>query len=443
MKPIYIVDDDPAIRDSIKSVLSQESYSVEAFDSPEAFCAAAQKNTPAVAILDIVFKNKGPDGEDLLRIAGERFPDVQCIMISGESDFQKAISCLRLGALDFLEKPVSLPRLISAVRNAMDLHNIKSSARDRYRILGAGAVTRGIVEKIKKLAVLSENVLIRGESGTGKELIARNLHLFSSRYSLPMMCVNCTALNPNLLESELFGHCAGSFTGADKNKKGIFETASHSTLFIDEIGDFPLGLQSKILRVLQEKTITPIGGTQEVPVQARLVFATHRNLEEMVREGTFRQDLYFRISTFTIDVPPLRERIDDIDDLAPFFLRQFCLDNALPLKTLHPGASAKLKGYHYPGNIRELVKILKNAAFFSDTTDIMPPSIDFSVKSTDVTIWDQTGAMPLLPSKQAFERELIVRRMRMMNNNVKDAAESLGIIKNNLYRKLREHHIEF
>jgi transcriptional regulator with PAS, ATPase and Fis domain len=302
---------------------------------------------------------------------------------------------------------------------------------------------QNIIAKVKKIAGLSESVLITGESGTGKELVAENLHLFSNRFSLPMIKVNCTALNPNLLESELFGHKAGSFTGADRNKKGIFEAAHKSTLFIDEIGDFPLNLQSKILRIIQEKKITPVGSTDEIPVDVRLVFATHRNLKEMVQAGLFREDLFFRISTFTIELPSLRKRIEDIDTLAPFFLKQFLMENSLPLKEFSSEAILKLKEYQYPGNIRELAKIIKNAAFFTEADRIMPYDIDFCSEPVCGEIWEKTRCLSLLESKECFEKELIDKRMKSMGKDIRKVAESLGMIKNNLYRKLKYYSIDY
>jgi len=443
MNPIYIVDDDQSILASLKSILSREGYIVEAVDSPDTFLEMVEQNPPSVAILDIFFNSHQIDGEELIKIISEKYPNTQCIVISGESDIQKTLACLREGALDFLEKPVSLPRLITAVRNAMELHNIKSSTRDKCKILGNSTLMQNIIAKVKKIAGLSESVLITGESGTGKELVAENLHLFSNRFSLPMIKVNCTALNPNLLESELFGHKAGSFTGADRNKKGIFEAAHKSTLFIDEIGDFPLNLQSKILRIIQEKKITPVGSTDEIPVDVRLVFATHRNLKEMVQAGLFREDLFFRISTFTIELPSLRKRIEDIDTLAPFFLKQFLMENSLPLKEFSSEAILKLKEYQYPGNIRELAKIIKNAAFFTEADRIMPYDIDFCSEPVCGEIWEKTRCLSLLESKECFEKELIDKRMKSMGKDIRKVAESLGMIKNNLYRKLKYYSIDY
>jgi DNA-binding NtrC family response regulator len=443
MNTVYIVDDDEAILSSLKSILGREGYAIETAGSPEAFLQAIDHKPPAVAILDIFFGRNRIDGEELVKILVERCPDTQCIIISGESDIQKTLACMRQGALDFLEKPVGLPRLITAVRNAMELYNIKSSSRDKRKIVGKSKAVRDTVARVKKLAGIDESVLITGETGTGKELIAENLHLFSKRFSLPMVKVNCTSLNQNLLESELFGHCAGSFTGADKNKKGFFEVARGSTLFIDEIGDFPLNVQSKILRAIQEKSIMPVGTTREVPVDVRLVFATHRNIRDMVAQGLFREDLFFRISTFTLEAPALRDRIEDLDDLAPFFLNQFLTDNNLPAKSFSPDALAKLKDYHYPGNVRELAMIIKNSAFFTENETISADDIDFCAQSNASDIWAKTRRMTLNESKECFERDLIMRRMAALDSDIKKVAESLGMIKNNLYRKLKYYSIEY
>jgi DNA-binding NtrC family response regulator len=443
MNTVYIVDDDETILSSLKSILAREGYAIETVSSPDAFLKAIEQKPPAVAILDIFFGRGQIDGEELVKILAERFPNTQCVIISGESDIPKAISCMRQGALDFIEKPVGLPRLITSVRNAMELYNIKSSSRNKCRILGNSRATQEVIVTVKKLAGLNESVLITGETGTGKELIAENLHLFSKRYSLPMVKVNCSALNANLLESELFGHKAGSFTGADRNKKGFFEAAQGSTLFIDEIADFPLNLQSKILRIIQEKKTTPVGSTDEIPIDVRFVFATHRNLREMVQDGLFREDLFFRISTFTIELPPLRERIEDIEELAPFFLNQFLVENGLPFKEFSIEALNKLKEHPYPGNIRELAKIIKNAAFFSEADRILSEDINFCSKFNSREIWEKTLKLSLIESKECFERELIERRMNAMGNDVRKVAESLGMIRNNLYRKLNYYSIKY
>ena len=242
---------------------------------------------------------------------------------------------------------------------------------------------------------LNECVMICGENGTGKELVANNIHLLSNRYPLPIVSVNCTSLNPNLIESELFGHISGSFSGAQKDKKGYFATAKGSSIFIDEIGDFDLSLQSKLLRVIQEKTITPVGEVISESVDVRMIFATHRDLPQLVKEKTFREYLYYRISTFIIDVPPLRDRLEDIDSLANHFLTLFLIENKLPLKVLSIDAIDKLKNYHYPGNIRELGKIIKNAAIFSERELIDAFDIDFESSNIKDDMWSSFKSMTL------------------------------------------------
>jgi len=258
-----------------------------------------------------------------------------------------------------------------------------------------------------------------------------------------MVKVNLTALNVNVVESELFGHKKGSFTGATEDKKGFFEVANQSSLFIDEIGDFPLNLQSKILRVLQEKKIMVVGSTKEVEIDTRLIFATNKNLETMIKEATFRQDLYFRISTFTVELPPLRDRLEDIDILAPHFLNDFLIENNLEYKVFSPDAIEKLKQHHYPGNIRELAKIIKNSTLFSENEVITAQDIEFQTEQQQMDIWLKTRNLSLTESKKCFEKEFLIKRLKQMNRNIEKTAESLGIIRNNLYRKLREYDIEW
>jgi two-component system nitrogen regulation response regulator NtrX len=443
MNLVYVIDDDPAILKSLEGPLLREGYAVATFSTPKPCLDEMRKNPPAVAISDIFFGTGEEDGETFVKTVAELFPITQCIMISGESDIQKILSCLKAGAQDFLEKPISLPRLLTSVRNAVSVYHAKASALSRYAILGTSKAIADVVARTRKLAILNESVLICGENGTGKELVAANLHLNSPRYAMPLQSINCTSLNPNILESELFGHKAGSFTGADKDKKGYFEICRGSSLFIDEIGDFALGLQSKILRVVQEKTITPVGSTTPIDIDVRLIFATHHNLETMIGAGAFREDLFFRISTFIIRIPPLRERLEDIDALAPRFLDDFIRDNGLPPKRLTPDALAKLKEYHYPGNVRELAKIVKNTAFFSDGETVRSDDIDFTSGSGHGDLWVRCRKSSLVEAKNAFEKELLLRRLESNRGDLKKTAEGLNMLVNNLYRKLHEHGIAF
>lgn len=442
MKNVAVVDDDPSIRETLQEILSDEGYSVRTAGSPGEFFAIPESEIPPVVILDLYFGEGEPGGESVLRKLTESHPNTQVIVISGESQIQRTTTCLRDGALDFIEKPVSLPRLLTAVKNAFKIHQIREETLKGAAILGESRAVKQVMSRIRKLAALNESVLITGENGTGKELVAKNLHLFSPRYSESLVSLNCTAINPNLIESELFGHEAGSFTGAKGKSTGYFQRADKSTLFIDEIGDFDLSLQSKILRVLQERTITPVGSSAELPVDIRPLFATHRNLEEMVEKGSFREDLFFRISTFTIALPPLRERSEDIPILADHFLKQFITENNLPEMRFCDSALEKLTAYHFPGNIRELSKIVKNGAFFATSTDITAEDIVFTRARHESSLLDKTKGVTLNEAKKILEREFIIHHLRECGNNIDTCAESLAILKNNLYRKIRELGIE-
>ncbi len=442
MKTVAVVDDDPSIRETLQEILSDEGYHVITAGSPGEFFAFRDCEIPPVVILDLYFGEGEPGGETVLRKLTESHPNTQVIVISGESQIQRTTTCLRDGALDFIEKPVSLPRLLTAVKNAFQIHQIREETLKGAAILGESRAIKMVMSRIRKLAALNESVLITGENGTGKELVAKNLHLFSPRYSESLVSLNCTALNPNLIESELFGHEAGSFTGAKGKSSGYFQRAHGSTLFIDEIGDFDLSLQSKILRVLQERTITPVGASREQEVDIRPLFATHRNLEEMVENGSFREDLFFRISTFTIALPPLRARSEDIPVLADHFLQQFIKDNNLPEMSFCNSALEKLAEYHFPGNIRELAKIVKNGAFFALSNEITAEDITFTRGRPESSLLEKTKGLSLNEAKKTLEREFIIHRLRECGDSIDSCAESLGIIKNNLYRKIRELSIE-
>lgn len=443
LSTICIVDDDPKTRRSLTTALTRQGYSVSEAASPKEFIDSIDDAEPAVAIVDIFFGEGVLDGQDLLTYIAERIPGTQCIVISGESDLEKTLACLKAGAIDFIEKPVSLPRLLASVKNAVALHHYRQQEQSRSMILGTSDAVVKMVHRTRKLATLNETVLVRGESGSGKELVAENLHLWSHRSAFPLVKINCTALNPNLIESELFGHKAGSFTGADKDRPGLFESGRGGTVFIDEIGDFPLHLQSKILRVLQERTVLPVGSSVESPIDVRFVFATHRNLEEMVAAGMFREDLLYRISTFTVSVPPLRDRIGDIGMLAAFFLNQFLVNNRLPPMTLSEDAYAKLATYHYPGNIRELSSIVKNAAFNADGEIIRPEHIDFGQVRRHDNFWKEVDTMPLDEAIIFFKGRMLCRRMELHDKSIKKVAESLSILPNNLYRHLKAHEIPY
>ncbi len=441
MAVIYTVDDDEKILGSLDRQLSRQGYSVSCFNKPEVLFDMLKTEQPDLIISDIIFKNSELSGVNVLEYVTDNYPDTGCIVISGESDIEKTLKCMKLGALDFIEKPVSIPRLMTSVKNAIALTQMKQSLKDSRTLIGSSSRIIELRNRIIKLAKLAEPVLIIGESGTGKELVAENLHAYSGRFSEKYLKVNCTALNTNLVESELFGHKKGAYTGAVADKKGYFEIADKGTLFIDEIGDFNTDLQAKLLRVLQEKIVTRVGETEERKINTRLLFATHQNLESLIEEGKFRNDLYFRIATFKIHVPSLRERPEDIPALAEHFLKSFITENNLNYMEFSQNAINKLQSYAYPGNIRELISIVKNAACFCDADLIKSEDIEFN-NVTDRDFWSKVQDKTLKESKILMETELIKKRLIHYRSNVNLAAESLGILPNNLYRKMKELDIQ-
>ena len=437
MALIYTVDDDNKILESINRQLTRQGYEVCGFNKPELLFDVLKVETPELIISDIIFKNSELSGVDVLQNVSGSYPDISCIVISGESDIEKTLKCMKLGAMDFIEKPVSIPRLITSVKNAITLSKMKQSLQENRTLIGNSKAISTLRSRIVKLAKLNEPVLITGESGTGKELVAENLHAYSGRFSEKYLKVNCTALNSNLVESELFGHKKGAYTGASSDKKGYFEIADKGTLFVDEIGDFNPDLQAKLLRVLQEKIITRVGDTEERRINTRLLFATHQDLEKLIEEGTFRNDLFFRISTFKIQVPALRDRIEDIPDLADHFLKAFIAENNLSFMEFSTDSIAKLCEYTYPGNIRELISIVKNAATFCDTERIGADMIEFDSKKNN-DFWRDLRNLSFRESKAILERELIRKRLEYFGSDVNLTAESLGMHPNNLYRKMKD-----
>ncbi len=443
MNNIWVVDDEPSILTKLEKILSRQNYTVHCFTKPEEVFEALKIEQPSLIIADLFYKNSRFSGESIVSHVLADYSPTQVVIISGETDFKKTLQALNSGAIDFIEKPLSLPRLLTTIKNGLSIYENQKERFSKYRILGNSSEIKELKQKVRKLATLNEPVLIHGESGVGKELVAQNLHLYSSRSSTVMKEINCTAFNKNLIESELFGHVKGSFTGASSDKVGIFEKANMSSLFIDEIGDLPLEVQTKLLRVLQDHKVTPVGCVDDRTIDSRLIFATHRDLRKRINEGQFREDFFFRISTFSLEIPPLRDRIEDIDQLAPYFLQAFLKDNGLPYKEFSEDSLIKLKEFDYRGNIRELIQVVKNAAFFSNCDRVVPEDITFSNRTDTNELWSQTERMSFSDAKSYFEKEFLKKRLALNGNKIGPCAESLGIIRNNLYRMLKKHAIEW
>ena len=355
---LLIVDDEPSVRKSLVDTLRDEGYQVSSLGSAEEALSWIQKSPPDLVLLDIWLP--GMDGIAALERMKKLMPGLAVVMISGHGSIEAAVRATKLGAYDFIEKPPSQERLTLVVRHALDQARLekenlqlRETLQKRYEIIGGSAALADIQQKICSVAPTNGRVLICGESGTGKELVARAIHQQSLRREKPFVEVNCAAIPEDLIESELFGHEKGSFTGATAKRRGKFEIGDGGTIFLDEVGDMSLRTQAKVLRVLEEQRFERVGGVESITVDVRVLAASNKDLEEEIRAGRFREDLYYRLNVLPLNVPPLRERGNDIPLLANHFLREFCAEYGRREKTISASAMEVLKDYHWPGNVRE------------------------------------------------------------------------------------------
>jgi two-component system nitrogen regulation response regulator NtrX len=434
---VLVVDDEAAIRDSLHMILEYEGYRVEEASSGSQALAKVADRAPDAVILDI--KMPEMDGLDVLKAFRERGYDMPVLMISGHADVQTAVEATRRGAYDFFEKPLQRERILVSLRNAVESHRLHTEnsvlRQEPDQLIGNAPAMRRLRETIEKAAPTPATVLITGESGTGKELVARDIHRLSPRRDRALVQVNCAAIPEELIESELFGHRKGAFTGAIDDRKGKFELADGGTLFLDEVGDMSLKTQAKVLRVLQEQTFQRVGGQQTIKVDVRVIAATNKDLEAEIAAGSFRSDLYYRLNVIPIEVPPLRARGNDVVLLAEHFLRRFAAETGQAKKKLSPGAAAKLKAYHWPGNVRELRNVAERLAI------LLPGEI---IEAEDVHLGppraepppEIAANLPLKEAREQFEKQYILDRLREYAGNVSRTAESLGVERSNLYRKM-------
>src|SRR5438067_11591092 len=365
MKPtILIVDDEPGVRASLSGVLGDEGYSVDTVSSGEDCLERVTRAAYDLIVLDVWLP--GMDGLTTLARLRERHVDAQVVLISGHGNIESAVRAIKLGAFDFVEKPLSLEKTILVIRNALIQRHLEAENRalrarvDRTQtMVGESYAMRQLREQVAMAAPTNGRVLIYGENGTGKELVARTIHALSKRRAAAFVEVNCAAIPEDLIESELFGHVRGAFTGAVADRRGRFELADGGTIFLDEIGDMSVKTQAKVLRVLQEQTMEPVGGTQRIKVDARVLAATNKDLQAEIRAGRFREDLYFRLNVIPIFVPPLRDRQEDIPLLAEHFMAEFAREYGRRAKTFDSGARSTLQGYPWPGNVRELRNVIE------------------------------------------------------------------------------------
>jgi two-component system nitrogen regulation response regulator NtrX len=446
VKPtILIVDDEPGVRSSLSGVLRDEGYQVEAVSSGEACLDRVSRGAVDLIVLDVWMP--GMDGLATLARLRERQVDVQVVLISGHGNIESAVKAIKLGAFDFVEKPLSLDKTVLVVRNALRQRLLERENRalrervDKTRaMVGESHAIRQLREQVAMAAPTNGRVLIYGENGTGKELVARTLHSLSRRKNGPFVEVNCAAIPEELIESELFGHVRGAFTGAVADRRGKFESADGGTIFLDEIGDMSLKTQAKVLRVLQEQTLEQVGGTARIKVDARIVAATNKDLQAGIREGTFREDLYFRLNVIPVFVPPLREREEDIPLLADHFMSEFAREYGRRVKRLDLPAHAILRHYGWPGNVRELRNVIERLMIMVPGDTISVDDLAFLGHSADSpapAASPAAGRLTLQEARERFERDLILRTLAEQQGNMSRTAEVLGVERSNLYRKMR------
>ncbi len=444
---VLVVDDDVHMRRNLTTALRSAGYeTVEAGDGETAL-KLVERDHPNAILLDLEIPRLS--GMDLLEIQSRRNANIPVIILSGKGNVQTAVRATRLGAYDFLEKPVNRERILLTLRNAME-KTVLTRQRDhlleeseaRFRIIGTSRPWRHIEQLIDRAASATAKVLIVGESGTGKQLIARAIHRRSARASQPFVYVNCAAIPQNLIESELFGHEKGAFTGATSRRVGKFARAAEGTILLDEIGDMSLPTQAKVLRVLEDGVYEPVGGSQSRRVDVRFIAATNRNLEEMIREGSFRQDLYYRLNVINIRVPPLRDRRDDVIELADHYLQRFAAENNHAFMRIEPDAIRLLTDYDWPGNVRQLRNTIERLVVLAPDDTIASSDVATALGVSETPIGRGDDVLTLRKACDRFERDYLVKRLSVNDWHIDATAQELGIDRVSLWRKMKRYEIE-
>jgi two-component system nitrogen regulation response regulator NtrX len=446
---VLVVDDEQGIRGALGQLLEFEGYDVRTASNAVDGITEFERWKPQLVFLDV--KMGGVDGIEALKRMRATDPTATIVMISGHATIQTAVEATQLGAYDILEKPLDTDRILVTLRNALqhlDLHEentrLRQTIESRYEIVGRSYAIRALIDKIDKVAKTPARVLISGENGTGKELVARAIHRQSLRASEPFVEVNCAAIPSELIESELFGHMKGSFTGAVADRAGKFEQANGGTLFLDEVGDMSAAAQAKVLRVLQDNVVTRIGGSKPTQVDVRVLAATNKNLEDEINAGRFREDLFYRLNVVPLHVPPLRERREDIPLLVAHFVAQLTEREGMPPRAVTPDAVARLQALDWPGNVRELKNTIERLLILSPGPRIGAEDVDRLVGRRGP---DQVGLGSLLDCKtfeefkHAAERAFLLAKLREFDWNVSETARVLDMPRSNLYKKIERYRL--
>ncbi|MEE2702589.1 MAG: sigma-54 dependent transcriptional regulator [Myxococcota bacterium] len=436
---ILIVDDEESIRTSVAEILSDEGYSYRVAGSGEEALATIADAAPDLVLLDIAMP--GPDGIEVLERLRDGRPELPVIMMSGHSTIEIAVRATRLGAYDFLEKPLSCDKLLLAISHGLEQAGLRQENRrlreeitGRREMIGNSHVVRDLKEQISLAAPTDGWVLITGENGTGKELVASRIHVHSKRAAAPFVAVSCAAIPDELIESELFGHEKGAFTGAIQTRAGKFEIANRGTIFLDEIGDMSLMTQAKILRILQEHCFERVGGSDTIEVDVRVIAATNKDLKRAMAEGSFREDLFYRLNVIPFHVAPLRERREDIPLLLGHYLKLFSTESAGGSKQISAGALQRLVDYAWPGNVRELRNIVERLVLMTPGARIEIEDLPEQIRTRGQ---EALRADELSAARGAFEREFLLEKLRLNGWNISRTAGVVGLARESLSRKLR------
>jgi len=443
MASILVVDDERNIVTTLESCLAQEGYTVSSARNGEEALSVLKDSEMDLMVLDIVMP--GMNGMEVLEHLPEVSPRTKVIMISAMGSIEDAVRATKLGAYDFIEKPLSLDKLLLSVGHALELRELerenialRQRIHRRFEMIGGSEALQRIRWEIERAASSNARVLIRGENGTGKELVARALHASSARASARFVEVNCAAIPTELIESELFGHMKGAFTGADEDRTGRFEEAHGGTLFLDEVGDMSLETQAKVLRCLEENRVQRVGSSRYIDVDARVIAATNQDLESKIKSGEFREDLFYRLNVIPIRVPSLKERRGDIPLLAKHFLGLFCEENGRRTKSLAPEALERMRRYDWPGNVRELKNICERLVIMFPGETISDADVERALGvSQENELSPSTTEGDLRTAVARFEKAYIEEVLRRTDGNVSEAARELGVERSQVYKKLK------
>ena len=449
-RTILIVDDEESICQSLSGILLDEGYDVLTANSGEEAVKMLDEALPSLVLLDIWLP--GMDGIETLKQIRRNHPQVRVVMMSGHGTIETAVKATKLGAFDFIEKPLSLEKVILVVERVMDMvlleeenQILKQKFVQNYELTGESEPIAALQEMISIVAPTNAWILVMGENGTGKELVARSIHRKSKRANKPFIEVNCAAIPEELIESELFGHEKGAFTGATTAKRGKFDLAHEGTIFLDEVADMSLKAQAKILRILQEKKFERVGGVKPIIMDVRVLAATNKDLEKEMEEGRFRQDLYYRLNVIPLSVPPLRDRKEDIPLLVKQFLKDFSHREGEAIKTISDNALALLMEHNWPGNVRELKNFTERLVIMTAGMEItehdIPPGLEKEA-AHDTSEDAAKAADSYRAAKMEFEKNFIIRKLQEFEGNVSKTAEAIGLERSNLHRKIRSYGLD-